>query len=340
MIEASFGRTGRGATVDGAYQYDTGQRLRMRGLPSPDEFSERDDFLAGDTVTVQAQYSFMGDRQTEARLAQWDDMESAWVAEIPDTYLLRSADVHVYIYVSYGSAEDEVRSKTCYEAVFRPISRPAPSNSVTPGQLNAWDALVQEVNLAISGAYKAESDANSAKVSANEAADKANKSAAKIDNMTVEAKTLEAGSDATVSISEKDGKKHIVIGVPVGADGKPGVAKINGIEVTDEGEINLTAKDVGALPDTHQTVFEFTATIPSVYWAGDPPYRQTIQIAGIKETDSPIVDVILSAPEEMAELLESYAAISNIYTGEGEITVSCLMEKPLVSIPIRLLCVR
>jgi hypothetical protein len=244
------------------------------------------------------------------------------------------------VYVGYGNTEDGQRTKTYYEAVFRPISRPAPSNSVTPGQLNAWDAWVQEVNLSIAGANEAAAGANGAKTSANEAAEKANKSAAKIDNMTVEAVTLEAGSDATVAISEKDGKKHIVIGVPVGADGKPGVAKINGYEVSDEGEITLTAKDVGALPDTHQTVFEFTATIPSVYWAGSPPYSQTIQVAGIKATDNPIVDIVLDKPEEMAELLESYAMISSIQTRDGEIEVSCLMEKPLVPIPIRLLCVR
>lgn len=36
MIEASFGaERGSCAAVSGAYQYDTGQRLLMRGLPSP-----------------------------------------------------------------------------------------------------------------------------------------------------------------------------------------------------------------------------------------------------------------------------------------------------------------
>ena len=46
MIEASFeqGR-GRSAAVSGAYQYDTGQRLRMYGLPGPDELAQRDELL-------------------------------------------------------------------------------------------------------------------------------------------------------------------------------------------------------------------------------------------------------------------------------------------------------
>ena len=53
MIEASFeqGR-GRSAAVSGAYQYDTGQRLRLRGLPSPSELLERDALLSGEAATV------------------------------------------------------------------------------------------------------------------------------------------------------------------------------------------------------------------------------------------------------------------------------------------------
>ena len=48
MIEANFeSRTHKNAAIAGVYQYDTGQRLRMRGLPTPDELAEMDDFLAG-----------------------------------------------------------------------------------------------------------------------------------------------------------------------------------------------------------------------------------------------------------------------------------------------------
>ena len=36
MIEASFDRYDRNAAAAGAYQYDTGQRLVMHGLPSPE----------------------------------------------------------------------------------------------------------------------------------------------------------------------------------------------------------------------------------------------------------------------------------------------------------------
>lgn len=73
MIDASFDRHSRSAAVSGIYQYDTGQRMRLRGLPSPEELLERDTMLSGDAVTVQAQFGYEGDSQTEPRLAAWDD---------------------------------------------------------------------------------------------------------------------------------------------------------------------------------------------------------------------------------------------------------------------------
>ena len=116
MIHASFDdRSHNSAAIAGIYQYDTGQRLKMHGLPSPQELAERDDFLSGDAVTVQAQYGFVGDSQTETRLAAFDAQTGCWEAEIPDAYLTRSSAVKVFVYVSYGATEDEVRAKTCYE---------------------------------------------------------------------------------------------------------------------------------------------------------------------------------------------------------------------------------
>lgn len=108
MIEASFEQaTHKSAAIGGIYQYDTGQRLRMHGLPTPEELAEMDDFLVGDAVTVQAQYGYIGDSQTETRLAAFDAQTGCWEAEIPDAYLTRSSAVKVFVYVSYGATEDE-----------------------------------------------------------------------------------------------------------------------------------------------------------------------------------------------------------------------------------------
>ena len=111
MIEASFG-TSREAAIDGVYQYDTGQRLRLSGLPSPDELAEMDDLLSGDLVALQVHFSYLGDTQTEMRLARWDDDRWVWVVEIPEQYMTRHEEVHVYVYVSYGTDESGSRNKT------------------------------------------------------------------------------------------------------------------------------------------------------------------------------------------------------------------------------------
>lgn len=338
MIEASFGRTGRGATVDGAYQYDTGQRLRMRGLPSPDELSERDDFLAGDVVTVQAHYSFTGDSQTEARVALWDEVEGVWVAAIPDVYLRRNADVHVYVYVSYGSTEESMRTKTCYEAVFRPISRPAPSDNVTPDQTSEWESLVAEVTLALSNISTATSNANAAAAEAHEMAER-------LDGTTAEAVTLAPGSAATVEVIDKSGRKHFVIGVPEGKQGKEGpsgVAKINGYVVSNNQELYLTAEDVGALPATHKTVFEFTGATDPTSGTIEAPYVQTVRVEGILATDRPIVDIDMSLVDasNVDAIEEGFAMINKIETGLNHIVVTSFKLRPSVAIPLRLLCVR
>ncbi len=178
MIHASFDdRSHKSAAIAGIYQYDTGQRLKMHGLPSPQELAERDDFLSGDAVTVQAQYGFVGDSQTETRMASYDEASGCWTADIPDIYLTRSSTVKVFVYVGYGAAEGAGRSKTCYEGSFTPVSRPAPGTQVTPEQTNAWDELVAEVNLTLAKMNTAVSGANAAAETAGTAAKAADKAA-------------------------------------------------------------------------------------------------------------------------------------------------------------------
>ena len=199
MIHASFDdKSHKSAAIAGIYQYDTGQRLKMHGLPSPKELAEKDDFLSGDAVTVQAQYGFIGDSQTETRLASYDEASGCWTADIPDIYLTRSSTVKVFVYVGYGAAEGAGRSKTCYEGSFTPISRPAPGTQVTPGQANAWDELVAEVNLTLAKMNTATSGANAATETANVAASGANQ-AAEAANTAAEAANGAAGAANTAA---------------------------------------------------------------------------------------------------------------------------------------------
>ena len=239
MIDAIFDRHSRSAAVSGIYQYDTGQRMRLRGLPSPEELLERDTMLSGDAVTVQAQFAYEGDSQTEPRLAAWDDDLQAWLVDIPDAYLTRSETVRVFVEVYYGADENGGRTKTMYEGVFKPISRPASNDTATDDQLATWDTLAAEVDLVLSTSGPAQqnaviqaesaiSAANTAQASADNAREAAqNTNAAKsalsamaqaLGGITVREETLAAGSAATATLSGS----VLTLGIPRGADGPKG----------------------------------------------------------------------------------------------------------------------
>lgn len=285
MIHASFDdRSHKSAAIAGIYQYDTGQRLKMHGLPSPRELAERDDFLSGDAVTVQAQYGFVGDSQTETRMASYDEGSGCWTADIPDIYLTRSSTVKVFVYVGYGAAEGAGRSKTCYEGSFTPVSRPAPGTQVTPEQTNAWDALVAEVNLtlakmntAVSGANAAAEtagtaakaadkaaggaesaaktagdaagSASSAAEAANTAAAGANTQAEHLQNMVVQAATREYGSGSTASLTDDGVKKILSLGLERGMPGRDGAKGDKGEkgDPGDPGPAGVTFQLVGTV---------------------------------------------------------------------------------------------
>lgn len=230
MIEANFElRTHKSAAIAGIYQYDTGQRLRMRGLPTPDELAEMDDFLTGDVATVQAQYGYAGDSQTETRIASYDEETGCWTADIPDVYLTRSSAVKVFVYVSYGATDGESRAKTCYEGSFTPISRPAPSTQVTPSQGNAWDALVAEINLTLSKINTAISEANAATEGAKtqteatqKAVQAANAQAQRLADMDIRAQAREYGSGSTAQMADSGGKLVLTLGIERGKPGAKG----------------------------------------------------------------------------------------------------------------------
>lgn len=77
-------------------------------------------------------------------------------------------------------------------------------------------------NTKASAANTAAENANTKATAANNAATAANNAAGKISNMTVAASGLAAGASPTATISEVDGHKHILFGIPKGDTGDPG----------------------------------------------------------------------------------------------------------------------
>ncbi len=241
MIEASFEKgVGRSTAVSGAYQYDTGQRLRIHGLPSAQELAQRDAFLSGDMATMQVHFGLKGDSQTQARLALWDEESGCWLTMIPDEYLQTSESVYAYIYVSYGMDEmGNGRTKTMYELAFRPISRPAPNNVATEAQWEAWATKKAEMQLTIDALRAAQTAAQTAQAAAQEAAEVALKTAEAVrqaqdtqqeqaqrmeeierrwESMTVRTIALAAGAQATAQLNGN----VLTWGLPRGAAGEKG----------------------------------------------------------------------------------------------------------------------
>ena len=244
MIQASFGRTTRAASIAGAYQYDTGQRLAMHGLPAPEAFSAEDDFLSGDLAVVEVHFSRAGDSQAEMRLGIWDADRQIWLAAVPDEYLTASEEIQVHVYVSHGTLDEQTRARTAYEGVFTPIARPAPLGVSTPEQEAEWAAKAGEIELALAACANAQKNALSGVESTNLAALRAQKPAENAEAAAQAAKTqtqlletegliwqratftvsdLAPGSGATVSLTRVGSTPHFEFGIPRGANGTPGM---------------------------------------------------------------------------------------------------------------------
>ncbi|MBQ2991329.1 MAG: hypothetical protein IJD60_08590 [Clostridia bacterium] len=157
MINASFDAAlGRRASISRIYQYDTGQRLRLHGLPSQGELTEMDELVYDPALgqesrpavaSVLVQYGYEWDEKTEDRTAL-PEADGTWIAEIPDEYLTRTDPVHLYVHVFHGERTADaggeemliMRGRTLYEGVFTPIARPAPNNIATPEQIAQWES--------------------------------------------------------------------------------------------------------------------------------------------------------------------------------------------------------
>lgn len=243
MIQACFDG-GKSAAVSGAYQYDTGQRILLRGLPSPQALQEMDEPLSGGEAAVLVQYGCPGEQQTEDCLARYDAMHDAWMADVPDKYLTRHEAVHLYVYVYYGNGEGgAARAKTMYEGVFLPRRRPAPGGTVTQEQLDVWEAILQEVTLQLSAAQLAAQDADAASAQARMSAQEANDAGAQAQlaggnarkaqdalnamagawaNAEIETISLDADKEATAFLADEEKGLRLVYSIPRGRSGKNG----------------------------------------------------------------------------------------------------------------------
>ena len=127
-------------------------------------------------------------------------------------------------------------------------------------------------------------------------------------------------NNATWEVFEKTGELVWTSrGHTIGPRGLPGT----------DGEDGTDGKDA--------EVYEATATLGTSWTGTEPPYTQTVSVAGMTAAMNPIVDVVLSddTPTAIAQL-EAWSMVNRITTDNGSITAFCFWEKPTVAVPIQL----
>lgn len=86
----------------------------------------------------------------------------------------------------------------------------------------------------------------------------------------------------------------------------------------------------------------YNATV-STTWSGssDAGYTQTVTVSGIRNTDVPVVGVVLSSDKSSAVLQgKAFACINRITTATNSITLYAYTTQPTTAITIQLLVVR
>lgn len=152
-----------------------------------------------------------------------------------------------------------------------------------------------------------------------------------------------------------------------GINGTGAVASINGVTPDPEGNVALTADDVGALPITGGTMHGTInmngqslgglndptepdqaarksyvdakyvyATLTASGWSASAPYTQTVAVEGVTAKKPPhITPVYPRTEEEDKALKEATGTVSYAMPGAGTVTFTCLEEKPEIDIPIQ-----
>lgn len=89
----------------------------------------------------------------------------------------------------------------------------------------------------------------------------------------------------------------------------------------------------------------YTVQVPAGSWldnsSGGGGYYKSVSVPGMKASDNPVADVILSTDVEASKLqLEAWACVSHITTDEGNITIYCFDQAPTIAMSVQFLCVR
>lgn len=150
-------------------------------------------------------------------------------------------------------------------------------------------------------------------------------------------------ADLPTPISRQDELLHNI------ADGTPDISDLEPISREEEYLKYIALNGTGG--GGGSSFVEFTANIDTTWTEVEdieiapselmPYYTKVVNIAGILETDNPIVTLVLDniVNNNYAEL-QAWSCISNIITNNGSISITCYNGKPQTAMNIKLICMR
>lgn len=82
--------------------------------------------------------------------------------------------------------------------------------------------------------------------------------------------------------------------------------------------------------------FSGNVTLLASGWSETAPYKQTVSVSGVLESDKPHYCVVYSGVLETdITLKEAFAKVDDLDTSNGEMVFTCFEEKPEVDIPVQ-----
>ncbi len=106
-------------------------------------------------------------------------------------------------------------------------------------------------------------------------------------------------------------------------------------------ENGITPYEVMLTQEGARKPLDLTATLSAGGWSAQAPYTQAATVAGMLDTDTPLVDVVLSqVPATAIAQLDAYGLVERIDTGTDTIVVTCYGDKPDIDLTLALKVVR
>lgn len=81
----------------------------------------------------------------------------------------------------------------------------------------------------------------------------------------------------------------------------------------------------------------FTIEVPASGWSATAPYKQTIALSGIRNTDTPKYGVVYSSDVDTALVQkDAFTVVDDLETANGSVTFTCFEDNPEVDLTIQL----